>query len=475
MYIILGCGTAGYLAAKELLELKREVVAVEKDPARIKALKEAGIKNIIKGDMTSEKILKKADLDRADSVLALTSDLKLNIKAIKAVRTINPDVTLIVRAGTDSTKDEFKSSEADVIVYPSNVVAKYAISNLDEIEPKKKLKKLRKIISGADKGVAIITQNNPDPDAIASAVTLKRIIESEGKTADIIYGEEIGHEENRALVNLMGIQLTHISKVKDLRDYSKIALIEASIPGQNNPLTPDITPDIIIDHHPVDRKKVKGKYIDVRPEVGATSTILTQYLMHMDFELSEELSTLLLYGIKTDTQDFTRGATPADLNAVAVLYPRANHDLLAKIQTPLMSSETLDTLGTAIKNRRIVGSHLISNAGFIRDRDTLPQAADYILRLEGISTVLVYGIAKDVVHMSARNRDIRINLGEAMQAAFGDIGQAGGHSTAAAGKISLGLFGGVKDKSSLLRLVEDAVKDRFLKAVGADEKKQVNI
>lgn len=470
MYVILGCGTAGYLAAIELSELNREVVVVDKDQKKIKDLKAAGIKNTLKGDMTSQQVLKKAGVEKADAVLVLTTDLNLTKKAVNAVRAINPDVTLIVRAGVDSKEDEFAPEDVDVVVYPSNVVASSAILNLDETEPKKKLKKLMKIISEADKGIAIVTQNNPDPDAIASAVTLKRIIEDNGKTADIIYGEEIGHEENRALVNLMGIQLIHISKVKDIRDYSKIALIEASIPGQNNPLTSDIKPDIIIDHHPVDKKRVKGKYVDIRPEVGATSTIMTQYLLNIDYELSEELSTLLLYGIKTDTQDFTRGATPADLNAVAVLYPRANHDLLAKIQTPLMSSETLDTLGAAIKNRRIVGSHLISNVGFIRDRDTLPQAADYILRLEGISTVLVYGIAKDVVHLSARNRDIRINLGEAMQAAFGDIGQAGGHSTAAAGKIPLGLFGGVKDKSSLLRLVEDAVKDRFLKAVGADEK-----
>ena len=470
MYIILGCGTAGYLAAKELSEFEREVVIVEKDPGRIKALKDDGLKNIIKGNMMSEQVLKKAGLDKADAVLILTTDTELNKTAIKAVRAVNTDVALIVRAGVSHTEDDFAPEEVDAVVYPANVVAKYVVSNIDEIEPQKKLNKLKKIISEADKGVAIVTQNNPDPDAIASAVTLKRIIENEGKTADIIYGEEIGHEENRALVNLMGIQLTHISKVADIRDYSKIALIEASIPGQNNPLNKDIVPDIIIDHHPVDKKRIKGKYIDVRPEVGATSTIMTQYLLNIDYELSEELSTLLLYGIKTDTQDFTRGATPADLNAVAVLYPRANHDLLAKIQTPLMSSETLDTLGAAIKNRRIVGSHLISNVGFIRDRDTLPQAADYILRLEGISTVLVYGIAKDVVHISSRNRDIRINLGEAMNTAFGDIGQAGGHSTAAAAKIPLGLFGEVKDKSSLLRLVEDAVKDRFLKAVGADEK-----
>jgi nanoRNase/pAp phosphatase (c-di-AMP/oligoRNAs hydrolase) len=190
----------------------------------------------------------------------------------------------------------------------------------------------------------------------------------------------------------------------------------------------------------------------------------------MGHELTEELATVLLYGIKTDTQDFTRSTTPADLNSVALLYPKADHDLLAKIETPLMSSETLDVLGEAIKSRKIHGSYLLSNVGFIRDRDTLPQAADYLLKLEGISTVVVYGIGKDVIHISARNRDIRINLGEVMQKAFGDIGQAGGHATAAAAKISLGLFQSVKDKSSLLNLATEAVTDRFLKAVGAGEK-----
>lgn len=470
MYLILGCGTAGYIAAKELSNLKRDVAIVEKNPKRIKILRDAGFKNIIKGDMTSSQVLKKAELKKADAVLVLTTDVALNKKTARAVRAINSDVTLIVRADIYSTEAEFKKVGADVVIYPSDVIAKYSVSNIDETEPKKKLKKLKGIISEADKGIAIVTQDNPDPDAIASAVTLKRIIEKEGKTAEILYGGEIGHEENRALVNLMDIKLTHISQVSDLRDYSKIALIEASVPGVNNSLNSEIIPDIIIDHHPADKDKLKGRFVDVRPEVGATSTILTQYLMHMDFELSEELSTLLLYGIKTDTQDFTRGATPADLNAVSVLYPRANHDLLSKIQTPLMSSETLDALGAAIKNRQIVGSHLVSNVGFIRDRDILPQAADYILRLEGVSTVLVYGIAKDIVHMSSRNKDIRVNLGDVMNEAFGDIGQAGGHPTAAAAKIPLGLFGSVRDRESLLKLVDDAVRDRFLKVVGAGEK-----
>lgn len=463
MYLILGCGSAGSMVGK-LRELKKEFIIVDTDP-KIEEFKKKGI-NAIKGSIASKKILNRAGVDKANAVLILSSDIESNKKVASLVREISPNVPII--AGVHDAKFE----EADVVISPEDVIAEYAISALEEIEFKKKLEKLKKIISEADKGIGIVTQNSPDPDAIASALTLKRIIEKNGKRADIIYGGEIGHEENRALVNLMGIKLIRASDVKDFRDYSKIALIEASIPGQNNPLNDEITPDIIIDHHQVDMNAVKGEYIDIQPQVGAGSTILTNYLLHLGQEITEELATALLYGIKTDTQDFTRRATPSDLRAVAVLYPKADHDLLAKIETPFMSSETLDILGEAIKNRKIHGSYLLSNVGFIRERDALPQAADYLLRLEGISTVLVYGVGKDVVHISARNRDIRLNLGEAMSKAFGSIGQAGGHATAAAAKIPLGLFGCVKDKTSLLKLSKEAVTERFLEVVGASEKEK---
>jgi nanoRNase/pAp phosphatase (c-di-AMP/oligoRNAs hydrolase) len=468
--VILGCGTAGYFAADRLQVLKKDIVIVEKDPKRIEALKESGFGKIVKGDMTTKGSLKKAGVDHADAVLVLTTDLALNQKAINAVRSINPSVPLVVRAGKESTKEDFKDLPVNVVVYPTTVVAEAAIESLAALEIKTKIAHLKKVISEAAKGIAIVTQDNPDPDAIASALTLKRIITEMGKNADIIYGGEIGHEENRALVNLMGIEMMPFTRAKDLRGYSKIALVESSIPGQNNHLEKDMIPDIIIDHHQVDRRKVKGDYIDIRSDLGANSTILTQYLVHLDMEIDEELATVLLYGLKTDTQDFTRGATPPDLSAVSLLYPKANHDLLAKIESPLMSSETMDILGEAIRSRKISGSYLVSNVGFVRDRDTLPQAADYLLNLEGISTVLVYGIGKDVVHMSARNRDIRINLGMAMNKAFGEIGQAGGHATAAAAKLPLGIFGGIKNKDALIKLVEEAVADRFLEVVGVEDK-----
>lgn len=470
MYVILGSGTAGYYAGSRLKEAGNQVILVDINRERMEALREMGFENVVEGDIRSEDVLRKIDVENAEGVVVLTTDPQLNRTVAKAVRGISRDVPLIVRAGRQDTSEDFKGLEIDEVIYPTSAVAEKALESLEELELKRNLKRLNSIIGDAAKGIAVVTQDNPDPDAIASAVALKGIIEKTGKSADIIYGGEIGHEENKALINLLGIELIPIAKIKNIRDYSKIALIEASIPGKHNCLPREVRPNIIIDHHPYDPAKVSADYLDIRPEIGATSTILMEYLTELELEISEELATLLLYGIKTDTADFTRGATPKDLRAVALLYPKASQDLLTKVETPPMSAETIDVLGEAIKNRRIVGSLLLANVGFIRDRDTLPQAADYLLRLEGVSTVLVYGLGEDVVHISGRNKDTRINLGDSMGRAFGEMGEAGGRASAAAARINLGLFGSAKDKGPLLKLAEEAITERFLKVIGMEDR-----
>lgn len=470
MYIILGIGTAGYFAAKRLKDEGSRVTLVDIKPERVESLRDVGFDNVVEGDIASHEVLKKLAIESSKGVMVFTADLDLNLKASKLVRQISKDVPLIVRAGNQEANKDFEGLEVDHVIYPGVAVAEEAIKNLERLEAKKNLKRLSAIIQQATKDIAIVTQDNPDPDAIASALTFKRIVEKMGKNADIIYGGEIGYDENKALVNLLGVEAVPIAKIKNIGDYSKIVLIEASIPGENNSLPKEFNPDIIIDHHPYDAKKISADYIDIRPNLGATSTILTEYLTGLDFEISEELATLLFYGIKTDTDGFTRGTTAKDLQAGTLLYNMASQEILNKIETPLMSSETLDVLGEAIKNRKSIGSLLLANVGFIKERDTLPQAADHLLKLEGVSVVLVYGLSADVVHLSARNKDIRINLGDAMKNAFGDIGEAGGHPTAAAAKINLGLFGSSKDKDSLLKLAEEAITSRFLKEIGIEEK-----
>ncbi|MCK5661739.1 MAG: bifunctional oligoribonuclease/PAP phosphatase NrnA, partial [Methanosarcinales archaeon] len=260
-------------------------------------------------------------------------------------------------------------------------------------------------------------------------------------------------------------------KETPLSDYKKIALIDCAVPGENNLLPQDCTVSIIIDHHPLGERDVKAEYMDIQPNVGATSTTMTKYLQELNLPISAELATALLYGIRTDTLEFKRNTNSADLTAAAFLYPLANHEMLNQISSPSRSTETLEILGDAIKNRRIKGSYLLTNVGMIRNKDALPQAADYLLNLEGIDTVICYGVSENNIYISGRNKDIRVNLGETLRTAFGEDGSAGGHAESAGAQIPLGVFSGAS-KEALMKLAEESVTKRFLEVVGFEVEDQ---
>jgi nanoRNase/pAp phosphatase (c-di-AMP/oligoRNAs hydrolase) len=139
-----------------------------------------------------------------------------------------------------------------------------------------------------------------------------------------------------------------------------------------------------------------------------------------------------------------------------------------------MSQETLDVIGTAITTRKVQSGYLFSNVGFVMNRDALPQAADILITLEGVNTALVYGITDTAIVISARNRDIRLHVGNALSEAFGDMGDAGGHPNMAAAHLPLHYFEQVKDKERLLEIVIEPLLQKFKNLVGLENEEKKN-
>ncbi len=421
------------------------------------------------GDIEDTGTLNKLDFRHLKSAFIVSSDIEANKKALDFLKKNAPGVQVVVRADDYQNKEELEAAGADLVVMPSKLphksIALAIVQYIEKITSVKLAQDLKKLISVvADAKFAIIVHNNPDPDAISSAMGLKEIASSVGVKAEILYKGEIGHHENKAFVNLLDVELDESKDFKP-SDYKKIAMIECAVPGVNNLLPPNTQVSIIIDHHQADIEEVKAEFVDIRPNIGATATIMTKYLQDLEIQINTELATALLYGIKVDTNDFQRNTDPADLTAAAYLYPLANHDILSKIESPSRSTEEIDILGEAIKNREIKGSYLISNVGTIRNRDSLAQAADYLLTLEGITTTVIFGLAEDHIFVSGRSRDLRVNIGKVMQDAFG-ADKGGGHSTFAGAQIPLGVFGGTKDKQTLMKLAEEVVVKRLLSVIG---------
>ena len=92
-----------------------------------------------------------------------------------------------------------------------------------------------------------------------------------------------------------------------------------------------------------------------------------------------------------------------------------------------------------------------------------------------MNTALAFGIGDSAIYISARNKDIRLHIGNVLAEAFGDIGEAGGHPNMAAATIPLTYFSLVKTKDDLLALVLEPVMRKFMRVVGLEKEESHEI
>jgi len=472
MYVILGCGKVGARVADLLQEAGKDVLLVDSDSTRVEALQERRF-NVALADMTQVD-LRKEPFTAAEAFLILSGDDDKNKKAVMHIHRQLPETRLIVRATSPTAARDLKEGGVTYVVQGPDTVASAVVKELTELELFKKTDSLVRVIkSTGEGGLGIFLHNSPDPDSIAGGLALQKIAEKFKIKTFIYYGGKIGHQQNRTLVNLIGVKMKQITPGDDVNElikrHGKTAIIDCEIAGQNNVLPRGFVPGIVVGHHITSTNaKIPGDFVDVRQNVGAVSTILLGYLQELSIVPDPKLAGALLHGIRVDTSNLTRHTSPSDLKAVAYLSPLVDEDFLQQIEAPPMSQSTLDVMGRAITNRAVRGTYLVSNCGFIQDRDALPQAAEFLLKLEGVSTTLCFGIQDDQIHLSGRSNDSRLNLGELLQKAFGEK-NAGGHAQSAGGQVPLGILGDTDDKGELLNLVEKAVTKQFFAAVGAPE------
>jgi nanoRNase/pAp phosphatase (c-di-AMP/oligoRNAs hydrolase) len=464
-YAILGCGSVGYAVAEELVDEDKDVLIVDVDESRVEALRDQDM-NAKTADIADEGVPETV-ADR-DVLLVLSTDIEANEAAIANVRARGDEQFVIARASDPVTADELREAGADAVINPSTVIADAALRALETGELEHKAGLLADVLDDTEEKLAILANDNPGPDSIASAVALRAIAEARGIEADILYEGEIGLQEDRAFVNLIGVDLQARAEV-DFEAYDTLALVDHA---QSMEETIDRPIDVLIDHHEPDGD-YEAAFSDVRANVSSTSTIMTKYVQEFDLGLDDTVATALLYGIRAETLDFKRDTTPADLTAASYLYPFADHDTLEQVESPSMSPETLDVLAEAIGNREVNGSYLVSNAGYIHDRDALAQAAQQLLNLEGVSTTAVFAIDDERITLSARSKDIRINIRNVLENAFEEHGETVGHSTDATVSIPLGIFTGIEttdeNRETLLALTKQAVRRKLFDALGVDD------
>ncbi len=285
--------------------------------------------------------------------------------------------------------------------------------------------------------VLILPHNDPDPDAIASAVALQSLLAEEaGLEAHIAYKGIIGRAENRALVRYLNHPL-HPLGANDLAQASHIALVDTQPGAGNNAWRPEYPVAVVIDHHPWREMTGQATYFDVRPELGSASTMMIEYLQEAALELTNPLITALFYGIKTDTRGLSRAASPTDIISYFYLQSRIDVEALADIERAQVPTAYFKSFATALEATHICEDVALSYIGVMAYPDLAAEMADLLSRLEAIGWVICMGTYRQTLFLAVRTPGRQEGAGRFVQAIVGQDGSAGGHGAMAGGQIPL--------------------------------------
>ena len=456
--LVLGSGSLEAAFVERLTERPGSLLVLVDDDRRVQSLRESGVdaRNV---DPTDPNAVR-AVAGPVDSVVVLPSTFDRARSLAATARSAYPGA--FVLACLDGEADPTAVAEhADRVVEGVGATASHTLERAGDSGAR--VRRLQSVLRDVDGTLGVFAHDNPDPDAIASAVCLRRIAERVGTDAEVCYYGGIDHQENRALVNLLEYDLRNLDADADLGSFTGFALVDHSRPDINSGLPEETPIDVVIDHHPP-RAPVEARFVDLRSDVGATCTLLVNYLQQLGIEPASDLATGLLYGLRTDTKDFSRELSTADFEAAAMLVGHADSGALQRIESPSVSGDTLDTIADAVRNRRVDGDVVTSCVGEVSNRDALAQAADRLLELDDVLTTLVFGYTDGTVFASARSRDGSLDIGAVLQESFGRIGSAGGHADMAGAQITLGILV-ADDESDPGEAIEDVVVGQFLEAL----------
>lgn len=299
---------------------------------------------------------------------------------------------------------------------------------------RKRVRGLRHALRGAG-SCSFLVQNDPDPDAIASALALRRTLDLRPDRSPIITCGHITRPENRRLIEELGVHVRHVTK-RELATLAPLVLVDVQPPYFGGALGEVAA---VVDHHP-SSGPYRARFRDVRTTYGASATMAAEYLLAENAQaLTRPLATALLYGIMTDTKSLSRSASDEDLEMFAYLFPRADQAMLRRIQHPSYSAIALRRFGQALQRARVRDGLAYVHLGRLPEDEEhiVAQLAEFCLGMAGAEVSAVSGVFGTKLVMSTRALSPDAQLGERLRATFLPYGSAGGHPVMAKAVIDL--------------------------------------
>ena len=308
--------------------------------------------------------------------------------------------------------------------------------------------------------VLILTHDNPDPDALASGKAFATLLKSAWNIpSQLLYSGLVQRPENRAMLNLLTPEWAHSDVLPGLDQFSAVALIDTQPGAGNNRLPTTHIPQIVIDHHHPMRETMRlVPYTDVQPEIGATATLLDQYLETAGIVPDSDLATAMFYALKTDTRGLSRGASSTDEVVYLKLLAQIDHSKLIQIEQAGLSQTYFRAFSHGLHAARVYTQSVVADLGTMHRPDLAAEMADLLIRLDRARAVLCLGVHEKILHLSIRTEPMGQDAGLLVQQVIVSPGKAGGHGTMAGGQVPLA-------GQEVNHLVNEIVR-RFLKVMG---------
>jgi nanoRNase/pAp phosphatase (c-di-AMP/oligoRNAs hydrolase) len=399
---------------------------------------------------TNGLLAEKLSRSQVDLLLAQSEDPDRLTRILELVRQQGRRTpTLVLTSLTDEIPTEFKSFAHFVSI--AELLESNLRWHIRLAMTMRRVEEVRAHFEDAE-SVAILLQDDPDPDAIGSGLALRQVLGRNKQTAPLISYGQVTRPENIAMVKLLEIEIEKATE-SHIKEFDRIAVVDLQPPHLQHP--PDHV-DLVIDHHP-EQFNYRSHIKDIRPRYGATASILLEYLVCAGSNIGTRIATAMLYGIKTDTFMLTRGVNEWDVEAFSRLYPE-------------LPPAALDALGCALTNRRIIDKVAFVHLGHVERDDLIPQMADFSLSFEGIEWGFVTGVYESNYIISVRNVGYVRGAGRVLRGAFGDIGSSGGHGSMAKAIIPLSEFTRKWNIDTRnLDLVNNQVQIEFLRSLHSDK------
>lgn len=305
--------------------------------------------------------------------------------------------------------------------------------------------------------VYIQTHNFPDPDGIASAYGLRRLLELYEIPATLCYEGRIDKLSASRMLEAFDIEMVPYDQLREaMRPEDYIICVDAQKLSGN---ITDFAGDEVacIDHHPT-FVPIEYRYQDIRI-TGACATIIAGYFAELGREPDPDTAAALLYGLKMDTLQFTRGVTREDIEMFGFLFRFCDQDKLARLERNNMEFNDLKAYGAAIENIEIYDKVGFSFVPFSCPDALIAILSDFLLALVEVDVAVVYSRRENGVKFSVRSEIPGVHAGHLIRDALQGVGGGGGHAAMAGGMIQ------PERLPQLGRYPEDYIRDLFLKAL----------